>query len=83
MAKLQNLSLTSPPEFVQYAALAALGGVEEAQEYAKTIRSRMKLMTKALRELPLAYSEPDGGFYIFSKPKDKKVDGQVFSEKLD
>jgi aspartate/methionine/tyrosine aminotransferase len=40
------------------------------------------LMTKALRELPLAHSEPEGGFYIFPKLKDKKVDGQVFSEKL-
>ena len=82
MTKLQNLSLTSPPEFVQYAALAALNCVEEAQEYAKTIKSRMNLMTRALRELPLLYSQPDGGFYIFPKLKDKKMDGQVFSEKL-
>jgi len=37
MVKIQNLCLTSVPEFVQYAAIKALNCREEAKKYAKTV----------------------------------------------
>lgn len=82
MTRLQKLCLTSVPEFIQHAALAALDCPEEAGEYAKTVRKRMSLVCSALRKLPLSYYDPDGGLYVFPKIRDGKMNGEDFAERL-
>jgi len=82
MTQLQNLCLTSVPEFVQHAAIVALDCIEEAGRYAKTVENRLRLVCDALRELPLSYYKPDGGFYIFPKIRDRKMNGEAFAERL-
>jgi aspartate aminotransferase len=82
MGRLQNLILTSVPEFVQHVAIAALDCVDEAQKYAKTIKDRIRQVSNELKKMPLSYDIPDGGFYFFPKIKDLKMDGQVFAERL-
>ncbi|TFG97341.1 aminotransferase class I/II-fold pyridoxal phosphate-dependent enzyme [Candidatus Thorarchaeota archaeon] len=82
MTQLQNIFLTSIPEFIQYAGLNALDCKEDVERYAATIRQRRDHMCKLLRDLPLSFCQPDGGFYIFSKLETEKFDGVQFSEKL-
>lgn len=82
MTRLQNLCLTSVPELIQYAALAALECIKEAREYAQIVENRVQLLCNALKKLPISYYKPDGGFYIFPKIRDSKINGGVFSERL-
>jgi aspartate aminotransferase len=82
MGRLQNLILTSVPEFVQHVAIAALDCVDEAQKYAKTIKDRIKRVSDALNKTPFSYYIPEGGFYFFPKIKDRKMSGQAFAERL-
>ncbi|MEM2994882.1 MAG: aminotransferase class I/II-fold pyridoxal phosphate-dependent enzyme [Candidatus Bathyarchaeia archaeon] len=82
MVKLQNLSLTSVPEFVQHAAIAALDSVEEVRKYMKKIKRRLAVLCDALDKLPLSYYKPDGGFYVFPKLHSESLDAQTFVEKL-
>ncbi|MGQ9623892.1 MAG: aminotransferase class I/II-fold pyridoxal phosphate-dependent enzyme [Candidatus Bathycorpusculaceae bacterium] len=82
MTKIQNLCLTSVPEFIQYAAMKALDCVEEARKYAKTVEERIGFLCRALDEIPVSYYKPDGGFYVFPKLRDEKMDTQIFVKKL-
>jgi len=82
MVKIQNLSLTSVPEFVQYAAIKALDCMEEVGKYAEKIKKRIALLCDALDGLPVSYYKPDGGFYVFPKLRNENFDAQTFVEKL-
>lgn len=82
MTKLQNLCLTSPPEFVQHAALAALDCVKERMEYARIIEGRLEFTYNALSKLPLSFHKPDGGFYVFPRIEVAGLDGLEFANKL-
>ncbi|MEM3673096.1 MAG: aminotransferase class I/II-fold pyridoxal phosphate-dependent enzyme [Candidatus Bathyarchaeia archaeon] len=82
MVKIQNLCLTSVPEFVQYAAIKALDCREEAKKYAKTVRARMDFLCDALDKIPVSYHKPDGGFYVFPKLRNENIDTQTFVKRL-
>lgn len=81
MAKLQSLLLTCAPEFIQYAGIAALDCIEDVERNALRIQSRRELMTDLLRNLPLRFHPPDGGFYVFPQLPDEES-GQEFAERL-
>ena len=82
MTQLQNRFLTSIPEFIQYAGLKALDCKKEIEQYIATIEQRRNRMCSLLRDLPLSFCQPDGGFYIFPKLETEKFDGVQFAEKL-
>jgi aspartate aminotransferase len=82
MVKIQNLCLTSVPEFVQYAAIKALDCKEDAKKYAKTVEDRIVFLCNALDKIPVSYHKPDGGFYVFPKLRDENMDTQNFVKRL-
>ncbi|TFG28167.1 pyridoxal phosphate-dependent aminotransferase [Candidatus Thorarchaeota archaeon] len=82
MAHIQALHLTSAPEFIQYAGLAALDCQTEVQQNVAVIRSRLELVSSLLENLPLSFKPADGGFYIFAKLEDRESDAGKFSESL-
>jgi aspartate aminotransferase len=82
MTKIQNLCLTSVPEFIQYAASKALDCVDEAKKYAEIIEERMRFLCNALDKMPVSYIKPDGGFYAFPKLYEENMDIQTFVERL-
>jgi aspartate aminotransferase len=82
MGKIQNLCLTSVPEFIQYAAIKALDCREEAKKYAETVKERINFFCNALDKLPLCYYKPDGGFYVFPKLLNENMDAQNFIKRL-
>ncbi len=82
MTQLQNIFLTSIPEFIQYAGLKALDCKEDVEQYAAIIEKRRDRMCSLLKDLPLSFCQPDGGFFIFTKLKTEKFDGVQFADKL-
>ncbi|MEM3443032.1 MAG: aminotransferase class I/II-fold pyridoxal phosphate-dependent enzyme [Candidatus Bathyarchaeia archaeon] len=82
MTKIQNLCLSSIPEFVQYAAIKALDCLEEAKRYAKIVEKRVTFLCNALNKIPVSYYRPDGGFYVFPKLSDENLDTQTFVKRL-
>jgi aspartate aminotransferase len=82
MTKLQNLCLTSAPEFIQYAGLAALDCDEDVSQNVATIKNRLRVASKHLADLPLLFIPPEGGFYIFPRITLDNVDGIQFAERL-
>ena len=68
MEKLNQITITSIPTFVQMAALKALELKDEiANEIRETYRRRAELASKILRKSTLKFSKPDAPFYIFPK----------------
>ena len=67
MLKRQRQSVISIPEFVQYAGMAALDCVDEANSYSKIVGERLSTACKELERLPVSFYQPDGTFYIFPK----------------
>ncbi|MFW9925864.1 MAG: aminotransferase class I/II-fold pyridoxal phosphate-dependent enzyme [Candidatus Thorarchaeota archaeon] len=82
MIKLQNLSLTCVPEFIQYAGVKALDLLDEVKEYATIIENRQTVLCDKLEKLPLSFRRPDGGFYIFPKLNLDNLDGLEFAQRL-
>jgi aspartate aminotransferase len=82
MTKIQNLCLTSVPEFIQYAAIKALDCMEEAKKYAKIVNERISFLCNALDKIPVSYNRPDGGFYVFPRLLSKNMDTQTFAKRL-
>lgn len=82
MADIQYGHLTSIPEFVQYAGLAALDCEDEVVRNASTIKSRLHLVSSLLEDLPVSFKRADGGFYLFVRLEGKEQDGVRFAEQL-
>jgi aspartate aminotransferase len=82
MARIQLLHLTSASEFIQYAGLAALDSVEDANRNVSTIERRLKTASKLLARLPLSFTHPDGGFYIFLRMKTDALNGREIADRL-
>lgn len=82
MTQLQNIFLTSIPEFIQYAGLKALDCKEDVEQYATIIEKRRDRLCSLLKDLPLSFCQPDGGFFIFTKLETEKFDGVQFADKL-
>ena len=82
MARIQLLHLICPPEFVQHAGLSALDCVDDANRNVATIKDRLQTTTKLLTQLPLSFTNPDGGFYIFLRMKTGDMNGLEVANKL-
>ncbi len=67
MARLEGLSLTCMPEFIQRAAIKALECEENLKQNVETIRKRAEYTASLLNELPVTYYKPDGGLYMFPR----------------
>jgi aspartate aminotransferase len=82
MADIQYGHLTSIPEFVQYAGLAALDCEDEVVRNASTIKSNLQLVSTLQEDLPVSFKQADGGFYLFVRLEGKERDGVRFAEQL-
>jgi aspartate aminotransferase len=81
MVKRQRQSVISIPEFIQYAGMAALDCVDEANSYSKLVGERLSIACKELERLPVSFYRPDGTFYIFPKIK-RSMTGREFTMDL-
>ncbi len=82
MTKLQNLCLTSTPEFIQHAGIAALDCDDELRHHVKTVTRRLNLLSAHLARLPVSFAPPQGGFYVFPRIARSDMDGVQFAERL-
>nr|AIF15973.1 class I/II aminotransferase (aspB) [uncultured marine thaumarchaeote KM3_72_A09] len=82
MAKLQSLALTSIPEFIQYAAIDALNCQEDVARNVEQVRQRIDISCAALENLPLTFSKPEGGMYVFPRIDIKNFDSGEFAYRL-
>jgi aspartate aminotransferase len=82
MAAIQYMQLTCAPEFIQHAGIAALDCEDEVTRNASIIESRLKKASKLLAPLPLTFTEPEGGFYIFLRMADDTMSGLEFADRL-
>jgi aspartate aminotransferase len=82
MAMIASLMLTSVPEFVQYAAIAALDCDEEALVNSATIKERADTICQHIEKIAnMEVYRPDGAMYVF--PRFRSVVGaRGFSDKL-
>jgi aspartate aminotransferase len=81
MMKLNQITLTNVPVFIQEAALKAL---ELKEEIAKKIRElykrRVNLACNVLSKTKMKFSRPEAPFYVF--PKHDGLDSEIFALKL-
>lgn len=82
LAKIQSLVITCLPEFVQRAGIAALDCDDYVKENKRKVLKRVEFVDKELKNLPLRYSKPDGGFYFFPKVDEQEFDSTNFSLNL-
>jgi aspartate aminotransferase len=82
MAQIQQLQLTSAPEFIQHAGIAALDCAEYVEHHVATIKNRIQTTNRLLTRLPLSFVQPDGGFYIFLQMMTDSMNGHEIAEKL-
>jgi aspartate aminotransferase len=82
MACIQKIQLTSVPEFIQHAGLAALDCIEDVKRHVATIKRRILTATKLLTRLPLSFTPPDGGLYIFLRMKTDAMNGSEIADRL-
>jgi aspartate aminotransferase len=81
MGKLNGLIMTSAPEFVQYAILAALDCGEYVKQKVELIRKRRDVAVLALKkQLNASLYVPDGSLYLF--PRLQPSQGSFNSEKF-
>lgn len=78
MSRLAALCLTSVPEPVQYAALAALD--EDVSGNADVMAERLSVLGREARVLGLEFVPPDGGMYVFGRMRRGGFDGAAFAE---
>ena len=76
LAKISSLIMTSPPEFVQHALIAALQCKEYVKEKVALIRERRDVAAAALRRhLQAEFYLPDGALYFFPRLGGSKAQG--------
>jgi aspartate aminotransferase len=81
MIKLNQITLTNIPVFIQQAALKALELKEEiADKLREEYRRRADLACNILSKTKLEFSKPDAPFYVF--PKYEKLDSESYSLNL-
>jgi aspartate/methionine/tyrosine aminotransferase len=83
MRAIVETTLTSVPELVQRAAVAALKDPSrEAAHARREICRRVGIACEELRKGDLEFYPPDGGFYIFPRIKKRKMDSEKFAKHL-
>jgi aspartate aminotransferase len=80
MVKLQALCITNVAEPIQYAALKALES--DTTQNAKSIRSKIKVLTESAKKIGLEFNPPDGAMYLFAKVNKPDFDGLEFTNLL-
>jgi len=81
MVKLNQITLTNVPVFVQYAALRALELRHEiASQIREDYRRRAELACNILSKTKIRFYRPDAPFYLF--PKYDKLDSESFAFNL-
>lgn len=82
LADLQSLLATSVAEFVQKAALAALGCRRDVGVNARRIRGRLQRAARLLGQLPVALYPAEGGFYLFPRVERPRFNSAAFAREL-
>ena len=83
MRKIVETSLTSVPEVIQRAALAALKDTSaDAVTGRSRIRKRLNLACEELRRGGFEFHPPEGGFYVFPRMRRKGIDAEKFAKYL-
>ncbi|MDG6933973.1 MAG: pyridoxal phosphate-dependent aminotransferase [Nitrososphaerota archaeon] len=83
MLSMASLMLTSAPEFVQYAAIAALGCDREARENCITMKERSEAVCDLLEKTPnIEVYRPNGAIYLFPRIKNTRIVAGEFAERL-
>lgn len=83
MQKLLQISITCVPEFIQRAALKALKMQQDPfNAFAEEMKQRIDLACSELNKLPLHYTKPDGGMYVFPKVEYESFHSYHFANKL-
>ncbi len=82
LAKVMTLLFTNVPDFIQYAALKAIGMQELVKRNREIYRRRTRLMERGLRELGFEFHRVEGAFYIFIKTPSEFRDGFHFAYEL-
>jgi aspartate aminotransferase len=83
LTRMNNLVLTSAPEFVQYGAIAAFGTDAYVREKVELIKRRRDVAIQSLREKLVAeFYPPDGSLYIFPRLKRKGNNSRFDSEQF-
>lgn len=80
MASLAALCLTSVPEPMQHAALAALGA--DVSHNSNTVQKRLGVLAQRARGMGLDFAEPDGAMYLFARVGKAGLDGTRLAESL-
>lgn len=82
LAQFQRMSMNSPPESVQLAALKSLELRDDVKKYSRSLQKRMRFVSKTLRQLQTSFYEPDGGFFIFPRIDLKGFESEGFAGNL-
>ncbi|MEM3377665.1 MAG: pyridoxal phosphate-dependent aminotransferase [Candidatus Bathyarchaeia archaeon] len=78
IGKLNQITITNVPVFIQEAALTALGMHDKlTSEIRKVYQRRAKLASKILSKAKLEFTEPEAPFYVF--PKRRGLDSERFA----
>jgi len=78
IAKLNQITISNVPVFIQEAALKALGLHDKlTKEIKKVYRERAKVASEILSKAKLEFSEPDAPFYVF--PRRRGLDSERFA----
>jgi aspartate aminotransferase len=81
LAKLNQITISNVPVFIQEAAIRALELGSEIKDKIKQVyRERAKLASDFLSESTLEFSEPSAPFYMF--PRKRGLDSEKFALKL-
>ena len=68
--------MTSAPEFIQYAIIAALGCDDYVKQKVELIRKRRDVAVRDLKkQLNAVLYVPDGSLYVF--PKTSSIEGHI------
>jgi aspartate aminotransferase len=82
MTRIQSVSLTCIPEFIQRAAISALECEDELTANIGKIHQRTNYSLRLLEELPFICRKPDGGLYLFPKIDRPGFDGDKYATNL-
>lgn len=80
MSRLNGLIMTSAPEFVQYAIIAAMDCNDYVREKVSLIKRRRDVALNALKsKLNVDIYAPDGSMYLFPRIPNRKFDSEKFA----
>jgi len=79
MANIENLALTSMPEFIQRSAIKAIESQDIVEKNMDMIHSRAMYLCDLLDDISVEYYTPDGGLYVFPKINKPGFNSETFA----